>query len=540
MIKLAILEGWNNDEIVETLLDKNNKISEHIYTAHPENPKRYAREQVEKRRKKLEARIVPVVNHMRRARLFRDQRRPNLRHWRGDFYDWIDGSHYQEIEKDTIIAEIWKYLDQALCRNDKEKIVPFYPQLKFVNETFAALKAISQMRDNLETPFWIEGGVGGELIAFPNGLLDLDNDNKLYPSNPNYFTLGALGFNYQPKGGEPKEWLKFLDQIFDKQNNAAEAKAQIDALQEIFGYLLTGDISQEKCFLWLGPPRSGKGTLGNMIKALLAATAVVGPKLSDFGTEFGLSLLIGRQVAVIDDLRVGRGEQNLMVENVLKITGRGLFSINRKYKPFWTGLLPVKLVFISNKMPQLGDDSPALASRFIILETRQSFLGREDPDLFETKLRPELVDVFHWAMDGLRRLRGRGKFAEPQTSAEARERMANLGSLVMAFITDRCELKPEAYANKQRLYNAYKEYAAENDMPPDTYEKFYEALYAATGGKVRTARPTDKETGKQVRTIQGITLRSEQKQERQTSMYDRLDGPPPHDPDDPGPEGCYH
>src|SRR5262249_5013825 len=205
-------------------------------------------------------------------------------------------------------------------------------------------------------------GIAGELIAFPNGLLELSSD-RLHQPNPDFFTLGALSFNYQPKRGDPKEWLGFLHQIFDKAHDQIEARAQIRALQEIYRYLLTSDISQEKCFMLLGPPRSGKGTMAQMMGALLASTTVAGPALSDFGTEFGLSALIGKQLAIIDDLRVARKDQNLMVENVLKISGRGHFTINRKYLSFWNGVLPVKLVFISNEMPRVGDDSPALSGR---------------------------------------------------------------------------------------------------------------------------------------------------------------------------------
>jgi putative DNA primase/helicase len=498
--------GWNDDKIAATLLNRENEISRHNYEAHPENPKKYVRDQIEKARKQQEARVVSAIDHMKRARKFRAQRRPNLRYWRGEFYDWVATSYYAALGKDTITSEIWKYLEQALIRDKQGALTPFYPKRNTVEETLAALKAIAQLEDNRETPFWIAGGIAGELIAFPNGLLELSS-NKLHPPNPDFFALGALGFNYQPKRADPEAWLEFLDQVFDKAHNQVEAHAQIEALQEIFGYLLTGDISQEKCFMLLGPPRSGKGTMARMIEALLASTTVAGPALSDFGTEFGLSALIGKQLAIIDDLRVARKDQNLMVENVLKISGRGHFTINRKFLSFWTGVLPVKLVFISNEMPRLGDDSPALSGRFIILTTRQSFLGREDPDLFKTRLRPELVDVFHWALDGLRRLRKNGRFTEPQASAEARAQMGQLGSLVMAFIAERCELNPYVSENKNALYNAYKEYAAENEMSADTKEKFFTALYAATSGKVKPVRIGG--AGKQVPSCQGIKLRNE-------------------------------
>ena len=530
VICAGVREGWSDDEIATVLLNRENKISEHGYEAHPEDPEGYARDQITRAREEIEAKVLSVVDHMKRARQFRAEQRPNLQHWRGDFYDWVDTSHYQEIGKDAIIAQIWRYLDEALTRDKEGKIRPFWPNGNLVNETLAALKAIVQLDDKRETPFWITGGIAGELIAFPNGLLELSSD-KFYSPSPNFFTLGALGFKYEPKRGEPKAWLGFLDQIFDKTADEAEAQEQIEALQEIYGYLLTPDISQEKSFMLLGPRRSGKGTMARMMGALLASTTVAGPTLSDLGTEFGLSALIGKQLAILDDMRIARKDQNLMAENVLKISGRGHFTINRKYLSHWTGILPVKLVLIANEMPQLGDDSPALSGRFIILTTRQSFFGREDPDLFETKLRPELVDVFHWALEGLRRLRKNRKFTEPQASQDKRKEMAELGSLIIAFVAERCTLDPEAITIKDHLYDAHKSYAIKNGQPPYSKEKFFVALYAATSNKVTPTRFGDQ----RLQACRGIVLLNPPSE--QTEMkYDG--GGPPQQEGDPGFEGC--
>jgi putative DNA primase/helicase len=199
-----------------------------------------------------------------------------------------------------------------------------------------------------------------QIIAFPNGLLDLRN-NTLHPVDPQFFTIAALGFDYvaADDAPEPILWLKFLDEIFE----GDDKDKQIAALQETFGYLLTVDTSQEKAFLLLGPKRSGKGTMVGMLRKLLASSTVAGPALKSLANTFGLTPLIDKQLAIIDDLRVGSTkDQDILIENVLKITGRGLFTIDRKYKDAWTGCLPVKLMLLSNPMPKLGDDSAALAS----------------------------------------------------------------------------------------------------------------------------------------------------------------------------------
>ncbi|HEY5131756.1 MAG TPA: phage/plasmid primase, P4 family [Bradyrhizobium sp.] len=493
--------------ILALVLDRRYRISDHIYDQ--EYPQRYAARQLT-RALEMQPRPGPIVSdedHRARAVAVRKLCRPHLLYYREDYLDFEDGA-YRIVADHVIETNTRNFLDRARARRPSSRrkdavlrVVSFLPDIAAIRETLAALRAVAHLDPLVEMPCWLDGREGPppcELIAFPNGLLDL-RDRKLHPVDAAFFTTAALGFDYQPPGEEPKTWLKFLDEIFDGD------KKQIDMLQEVFGYLLTGEVSLEKAFLFLGPARSGKGTILGMLRNLLASTAVAGPTLHSLSTNFGLAPLIGKQLAIIDDLRVGtRAEQSALIENVLKITGRGLFTIDRKFKDSWSGTLPVKLVLISNLMPKLGDDSGAIASRFIILVTRVSFFDREDPRLLENKLLPELGGVLHWSLDGLRRLRKRGHFDETTVSREARERLANLGSSAMAFIAEECELGADYHATKDALYEAWKLYAEANDVYPGTKEKFCEALYAATGGRVRHGKPISR--GKQVPSCMGIRL----------------------------------
>jgi len=428
----------------------------------------------------------------------------------------------------VINAATWTFLDKAKAKRmvgrGKDAVLetlPFQPNQHSVSETIAALKAVAHLNPKLEPPCWLTGRSdlpAGALIAFPNGLLDLRN-NTLHPLDANFFTTAALGFNYVAHAPKPANWLKFLDEIF-----AGDDKdEQIAALQEMFGYMMIPDTSLEKAFLLIGPKRSGKGTILAMLRKLLAPSSIAGPSLKSLGTNFGLAPLIGKQLAIIDDLRVGAPkDQDVLIENILKITGRGFFTIDRKFKSAWEGVLLLKLLLVSNLLPKLGDDSAALASRFISFETRISFYGREDPRLFEDKLLPELAGIFHWALEGLQRLRDRRRFEETSVSKDARERLANLGSLARAFIAEKCILDSKAHVEKRELYDKWVEYAKENNTYPGTLEKFCESLYAASEGVLRAGRPVEtvknvkgepikdddgNETKRQINAVMGIKLK---------------------------------
>jgi putative DNA primase/helicase len=446
--------------------------------------------------------VLDDKDHMGRARKFREMERPHLLHYRGTFWDYHAGA-YSIVADEVVNADVWNFLDGAAALRGKPRVqVPFRPNRSSVGETLAALEAVTILSPHIAAPSWLGGGRDElppeHIISFPNGLLDL-RDNKLHPPDPCFFTTAALGFNYLAAAPEPVEFKRFLEQIYESD------ESEIQLAQEIFGYLLSGDTSLEKAFFFIGPRRSGKGTMMRVLQHLLATSAVAGPTLKSLGTQLGLQPLIGKQVAIVDDLRVSSPkETDLLVENILKITGRGHFTIDRKFTTAWEGTLPVKLVFVSNVMPKLGDDSGAVASRFVISNTRQSFYDREDPLLFRDRLLPELPGIFHWAMGGLQRLRERGKFAETEAGAESKERLALLGSPVLGFIEAKCDLHPDKSVPKDVIYSHWCSYAAANGLQRLGNEQFFAALYAAAGGKVHATKKRD--GGRQVPSLSGIDM----------------------------------
>jgi putative DNA primase/helicase len=224
--------------------------------------------------------------------------------------------------------------------------------------------------------------------------------------------------------------------------------------------VLSGDTSQQKIFLLVGPKRSGKGTIGRILTGLLGAENVAAPTTAGLASNFGLSPLIGKPVAIISDARLGGGHA-AVIERLLSISGEDFITVDRKHRDPWTGQLPTRFFMISNELPRLTDSSGALASRFLTLVTRRSFYGNENPSLTPTLL-AELPGILNWALDGLDELRERGRLIEPGSSREITRELEDLTSPVGAFVRDRCLVAAEQTVSRRELYRAWCTWADEH------------------------------------------------------------------------------
>ena len=114
--------------------------------------------------------------------------------------------------------------------------------------------------------------------------------------------------------------------------------------------------------LLIGPTRSGKGVICRVLRHLLGSENVPGPTLAALSSNFGLAPLIGKQLAIIADARIGaRSNQQIIAERLLSISGEDSLTIDRKYLSAWTGRLPVRFLIASNELPHLDEPVPTMS-----------------------------------------------------------------------------------------------------------------------------------------------------------------------------------
>lgn len=424
--------------------------------------------------------------------------RETLIHWEGTFYAWQDGAYPvlpEEVLKSKVHAQAVTEAEQLEGKPD----VP--PKPKDVHNAVETLRRIVQVETPAEDHTWLRNQEGrppaADLIVARNGLVSVIT-GELLPHTPEFFARATASFEFDPLAAAP-EWEGFLGELLDGDDEAMRA------LQEFSGYLLTADTSHQKFLMLIGPPRSGKGTICRVLEALVGEKATFRGVLDGLSAQFGVQSLIGTRLATFGDVRFNDRANTKLLSLLLSITGGDRPALARKYLPDYTGPLQVRFVVCANEVPTVNDPSNALAARALSIRLTRSFEGKEDTGLSE-RLLQELPGIFNWALEGLRRLRSRGRFQQPQSGKEVLETLRNQSSPLGEFVEHLCVLDADRDVEVANVYAAYQAWCTDRGEQPMPRQRFLGDLTAAFPAISRrqlargTARP---------RCLVGIGLRLE-------------------------------
>ncbi|AKA05394.1 NTP-binding protein [Streptomyces noursei ZPM] len=422
------------------------------------------------------------------------------RRWRGSWMQWT-GVNWRELEEVQVRAELYERLEHAvycagLTKDNEPDLQPWAPTKPKLTNLLDAVGAIMLLPSDVDTPSWIgRDEDDGPVVACENGVLRV-RDRELLPVTPEFFNLVNVPFPYDAQATAP-EWDAFLKKIWPEDPQA------IEALRQWFGYVLSGRTDQQKILMLPGPSRSGKGTIARVLKLLVGAGNIAGPTLASMGSNFGLSTLVGKPLAVVSDARLSGRDNTPVVERLLTISGEDTIDIDRKFRDPWTGKLPTRLMILSNELPEFGDASGVIAQRFIVLRLTKSWLGEEDHGLMD-RLTAEMSGILNWALDGLVRLEEQGRITEPASSRESVLTMQDTASPTSAFLRECCTTGPEDSVPVNTLWDAWKEWAEDNGHKPGSKQTFGRNLLSVVP-HLHRSRPRDG-AGRQVAIYTGITL----------------------------------
>jgi putative DNA primase/helicase len=376
-----------------------------------------------------------------------------LAYWREDFLEWqAANNRYNYIEDMALRKRLYEVFDKAKVQAESE-IQPWTPTKDKLNRVIDALQAEAHVSGDFDARTFLDSGRPcGDIISFRNGNYNLLTKELSEPT-PNLFTNISLPFDYEPNAPTPRRWLKFLDELWGKDEDSKKA------LQDWFGYVLSGRVNLHKAFMIIGPPRSGKSTIAHVLQQLVGEANSVAPTLTSMTGDFGLSGWLGKSLAIVGDARFTPKQTAEVTEYLLRISAGDPVEVQRKFKTSLSVVLPTRIMIVSNEFPNIVESSGALVSRFVFLETKRGFTNMEDTELGQ-KLEDELPGIMAWSLQGLERVTERGHFTTVRSMSRSLEEMEELSSPVKAFMRARCRKAMGSLVSKQEMFDAYREWCS--------------------------------------------------------------------------------
>jgi putative DNA primase/helicase len=397
------------------------------------------------------------------ARQYYDDDGSRLRWYRQDWYAF-DGSIYQIRPEYSVEAEVLAYVQLGETRIKATK--------PFCDNVIRNLESRCHVDSSFQLPAFEDNGkwiATQDHIVVTNGILNLDAvfnnaaDQALRSHEPTFFSTVALSFAFDPLADCAK-WRAFLRQILPSQSSRL-------LLQEIFGYCLTYDVSQQKFFIFEGPGGNGKGVVLNILTALLGASNVSSLGLEVFSHTHGLEQTLGKLVNITGDV----GELDKVAEGTLKLfTGCDMVYFNPKYKHPFSAYATARIIIATNVRPPFRDRSDGIWRRLVLLLFLVTIPEEQQNKNLADELKAELPGILNWAIQGAKRLRRQRVFTEPPASREAKSEYRLECNPAQAFLQEHCDEDPRLSVKAADLYSEYDQFCRTHG---------YKALNAANLGK---------------------------------------------------------
>jgi P4 family phage/plasmid primase-like protien len=372
-----------------------------------------------------------------------------LRCHQGQWYGY-DGKVFCPIRMEDLRAEVIKFLQRSSAKGKARG--------SFVSDVILNLSSLCRMTPpTVMLPArWISHDQcvsEPKSLVVQNGIVDLrqlftgEIEDVLSSHTADFVSTVSLPFRFDPIALCPR-WEEFLGQVLP------DSESQ-QLLQEIFGYCLTYDTSQQKFFMFEGNGGNGKGVVLDVLTSLLGPSNVSSLPLESFSEKHDLVATLGKLVNITSEV----GDLNKVGEGLLKqFTGEDLMHFNPKYRDSFSARPTARLVLATNVRPPFKDRSDGLWRRLIVLPFPVTISeDQRNPNLKE-ELKTELSGIFNWAVWGAWSLHDRGRFIEPRSSREAHETFRREANPARLFLEENWEAQPDGEVSKQGLYTMYRRY----------------------------------------------------------------------------------
>lgn len=290
-----------------------------------------------------------------------------------------------------------------------------------------------------------------DILVCQNGTLHIPTKTLRQHSPQDHATYG-LPFDYDPRA-RADTWQRVLN------DTVPEAK---EFIQEFAGYSLTTDTKFELAVWFFGPAGSGKSTIIEGLETMLGDRATVLTLANIERSRFALGNLQGKTLATATEQPGGFMQEGGLLNKI--ISGEKI-EVERKFIQNYEIYPKVKILWAMNEMPRIPEAGSGIFRRIKIVEFQQIKENDRDPGIKE-QVKLEGAGILNWALEGLERLKARGRFLIPASVADATNEYQRHNDIAALFVDECCILDPGRKVQAQTLYNHYKNWCTDNGNKP--------------------------------------------------------------------------
>jgi putative DNA primase/helicase len=293
------------------------------------------------------------------------------------------------------------------------------------------------------------------LLNCKNGTVEL-RTGLLRPHRREDYITKLISVNYDEKASCPL-WLNFLEKTFEVESDI------IPFLQRVFGYSLTGDMSEQCFFILYGEGANGKSTLLETVRFVLgdyakkAAPEAFFEKKNDSPAGYEIAALEGSRFVISDET----GENRRLDEGLIKrITGGDTVSCRHMRQDFYEYAPTFKIFLATNHAPTIKGNDTGIWRRVRMIPFNNQISDVDRDPYLKEKLRDEAPGILAWLVRGCLEWQERKGLHPPAEVMVATEDFRSEQDVLGDFINERCKVGADEYVEKNKLYKAYTEWCA--------------------------------------------------------------------------------
>ena len=306
-----------------------------------------------------------------------------------------------------------------------------------------------------------------DLINMKNGFFNW-RTKEFFPHNENsHITLSRIQV---PIEYNPDATCELLEEIL---RDIIQPHDYIKML-EFIAYLFYRKYEIQKAFILFGEGSTGKSAFLNMIDHMIGIENCSAVPFAEIDRPFSRATLCGKSINKCGELDSMAIKRTDVFKNVT--SGMDLLQAENKYcPPFWF-ISFAKIIWGTNSLPKVFDDTSGFYRRIIIIP----FLRKFRPEEYDQKRMDAMVDphqlsgLFNKCIALLKPLLERHDFTNSDTVDTIREMYRAASDPFATFIADRIIPLPEGIVPYNTMYETYLEYCKNyraNAMDMNSFNK---------------------------------------------------------------------